>query len=334
MISSMHILAQKYLDGEMTDVERSAFLDDVARDPRVAEILELETRLDMALIDDAFSIEPPAYLRSAVLETVASNNPGIPSHGLRRVMWSLAMSMMLVVAPVNLDDAMDTMRSGTMASRPVRAGDSTVFTTPTQDQASTTTADALHIDAQPRIDQTQPIIAPLHAHGIQVERPSADVADAYMSGLATYSDDVRGSSGQLSGVVAPAVASIRYNLTDNDNVRYYVESGVVASNMQSTVFVNGLAQYTSQQKLAPFAVVGVQGVILSIPMLDRSITGSLALGIASVGPLAMADVAMSVLQIGDASLDAGVRFIGAVDLRQRSATFMQPQPFLSVSLGL
>jgi hypothetical protein len=48
----------------------------------------------------------------------------------------------------------------------------------------------------------------------------------------------------------------------------------------------------------------------------------------------MADVAMSVLQIGDASLDAGVRFIGAVDLRQRSATFMQPQPFLSVSLGL
>jgi hypothetical protein len=65
MISSMHILAQKYLDGEMTDVERSAFLDDVARDPRVAEILELETRLDMALIDDAFSIEPPAYLRSA-----------------------------------------------------------------------------------------------------------------------------------------------------------------------------------------------------------------------------------------------------------------------------
>lgn len=342
MISSMHILAQKYLDGEMTDVERSAFLDDVARDPRVAEILELETRLDMALIDDAFSIEPPAHLRSAVLETIASNHPGIPSLGLRRVMWSLAMSMMFVVAPVNLDDAMDTMRGDTTPSLALRAERSTALSTPTKDHASTTTAsahvplsdDVLHIDAEPRIDQTQHAITPLHAHGIQVERPSADVVDVYMSGLASYSDDVPGSSGQLSGVVAPAVASIRYNLTDNDKVRFYVESGVVASNMQSTVFVNGLAQYTSQQKLAPFAVVGAQGVILSVPMLDRSITGSLALGIASVGPLAMADVAMSVLQIGDASLDAGVRFIGAVDLRQRSATFMQPQPFLSVSLGL
>lgn len=345
MISSMHILAQRYLDGEMTDVERSAFLDDVAHDPRVAEILELETRLDMALIDDAFSIEPPAHLRSAVLETIASNHPVIPLLGFRRVMWSLAMSIMFVVAPVNLDDDMDTMRGGTTASGPVRAERherSTALSTPMNDHASTTTAsahiplsdDALQIDAQPHIDQTQHAITPLHAQGIQVERPSPDVVGAYMSGLTTYSDNVRGSSGQLSGVVAPAVASIRYNLIDNDYVRFYVESGVVASNMQSTVFVNGLAQYTSQQKLAPFAVVGAQAVILSVPMLDRSITGSLALGIASVGPLAMADVAMSVLQIGDASLDAGVRFIGAVDLRQRSATFMQPQPFLSVSLGL
>jgi hypothetical protein len=73
---------------------------------------------------------------------------------------------------------------------------------------------------------------------------------------------------------------------------------------------------------------------MSVPMLDRNIMGSLALGITSLGPVAMADVAMSVIQIGNASLDAGVRFIGAVDLRQRSATFMQPQPFLSVSLGL
>ena len=345
MISSMHILAQKYLDGEMTDVERSAFLDDVARDPRVAEILELETRLDMALIDDAFSIEPPAHIRSAVLETIASKQSRNPLLGFQHVTWGLAIGFFLLFAPVNLDDAMDTMRGSTTASPTVRAERherSTALSTPTNDRASTTTAsahvplsdDVLQTDAQPHIDQTQHAITPLHAYGIQVERPSPDVADAYMSGLATYSDNVRGSSGQLSGVVAPAVASIRYNLTDNDNIRFYVESGVVASNMQSTVFVNGLAQYTSQQKLSPFAVVGVQGVILSIPMLDRSITGSLALGIASVGPLAMADVAMSVLQIGDASLDAGVRFIGAVDLRQRSATFMQPQPFLSVSLGL
>ncbi|MFM8473175.1 MAG: hypothetical protein ACKOBV_06615 [Candidatus Kapaibacterium sp.] len=52
----MRILVQRYLDGDLNDVERAAFLDDVAHDTQLAEVLENETRLDMAIVDDAFTI--------------------------------------------------------------------------------------------------------------------------------------------------------------------------------------------------------------------------------------------------------------------------------------
>jgi hypothetical protein len=342
MISSMHILAQRYLDGEMSDVERSAFLNDLASDPRVAEILEVETRLDMALVDDAFSIEPPAHLRSAVLETISSTHSDFPVNRFRRAVWSLAVGVMFFAAPTIHDRSVDVGRSFETVPLPVHPDHSTSVLRSSQSVVSTPEAlanisvpsDAVQHDTQPLIDQPHHLITSANVNGFNVERPTTDVVHASVSRHSIYTDDVRCSSHQLSGVAAPAVASIRYNLNDNDDIRFYVESGVVTANLQSTVFTNGSAQYTSQRQLLPFAVVGAQGLVMSVPMLDRNIMGSLALGITSLGPVAMADVAMSVFQIGNASLDAGVRFIGAFDLRQRSATSMHPQPFLSVSLGL
>lgn len=113
-----------------------------------------------------------------------------------------------------------------------------------------------------------------------------------------------------------------------------MESGVLSAARQAPVFINGTSQLSSQQTLVPFAVVGAEGTLAYVSMLDRDIRGSTALGIAATGPLAIADVSTSLVQIGPTTIDAGLRFLSAIDLRNRNNTMFQTQPFLRVTMGL
>jgi hypothetical protein len=113
-----------------------------------------------------------------------------------------------------------------------------------------------------------------------------------------------------------------------------VESGFLSAARQASVFINGTSQLSSQQTLIPFAVVGAEGTLAYVSMLDRDIRGSIAIGMASTGPLATADVSTSLVQIGPTTINAGLRFFGAIDLRNQSNTMFQTQPFLRVTMGL
>jgi hypothetical protein len=113
-----------------------------------------------------------------------------------------------------------------------------------------------------------------------------------------------------------------------------VESGFLSAARQASVFINGTSQLSSQQTLIPFAVVGAEGTLSYVSMLDRDIRGSIAWGMAATGPLAIADVSTALVQIGPATIDAGLRFFGAIDLRNQSNTMFQTQPFLRVTMGL
>ena len=101
MRASMHILAQKYLDGELNDLEREAFLEDLAHDPRIAEVLEQEAQLDRAVVEDSYSIEPPAHLRGAVLDAVSEHTAPRNMFGLRGVSRIIATGLMMMSVAVN-----------------------------------------------------------------------------------------------------------------------------------------------------------------------------------------------------------------------------------------
>jgi hypothetical protein len=100
------------------------------------------------------------------------------------------------------------------------------------------------------------------------------------------------------------------------------------------MFMNGAERRIEQQQNLPFALVGMQGSLGVLPLLNRDVSASVALGMAAIGPLVVADASVPVLYLGTSSVDAGLRILGAADLRQKNSLLVIPQPFVRVSLGL
>jgi hypothetical protein len=144
---------------------------------------------------------------------------------------------------------------------------------------------------------------------------------------------MRNQQGTLLGLLSASGASMRYQLEVSDEL-FFVESGFVVARTQSTMFMNGAERRIEQQQNLPFALVGMQGSLGVLPLLNRDVSASVALGMAAIGPLVVADASVPVLYLGTSSVDAGLRILGAADLRQKNSLLVIPQPFVRVSLGL
>lgn len=363
MKASMRILVQRYLDGELNDHERAAFLEDVARDPHVAEVLENETRLDMAIVEDTFSIEPPASLRNAVLEAVSANAPTPSGSGMRSTARMVAVGVLLLTVAVN---RFESVKERHFAAAPVAASDArdsagatdvvmnnvvsnTVVTAPTPEKATrmvvssplrVVSVDAPHettVFASTSFSGTHKTVpeeldvsvAPFASRTWGWNPAPLSTMDAVRSG--TFMPHDVGMNGVLSAILSSSGAGVRYRVAGKDEP-FFIESGLMIARMTASVYTNGVERQDERQRQMPFALVGLEGP-LGVLLLDRDVHASVAIGMASVGPLLVADASVPMVYLGHTSLDAGVRMVGAADLR-RSTLLILPQPFLRLSMGL
>jgi hypothetical protein len=387
MRASMHILAQKYLDGELNDLEREAFLEDLAHDPRVAEVLEQEAQLDRAVVEDSYSIEPPAHLRGAVLDAVSEYTAPRNMFGLRAVSRIIATGLMMMSVAVNQPRTFEdvsytstdmpglsaaashmstetshasTETSNTSTETPrtsaaapyvsvssVSGTDNSVIDSPTPFTPSTIAKQASHAPVESSPTQSMLALTPA---SVSLSATASEYAEANTSAkratiLAAWSPwidgpmtsmpmtGMRNQQGTLLGLLSASGASMRYQLEVSDEL-FFVESGFVVARTQSTMFMNGAERRIEQQQNLPFALVGMQGSLGVLPLLNRDVSASVALGMAAIGPLVVADASVPVLYLGTSSVDAGLRILGAADLRQKNSLLVIPQPFVRVSLGL
>ncbi|MFN5867420.1 MAG: anti-sigma factor family protein [Candidatus Kapaibacterium sp.] len=383
----MHILAQKYLDGELNDLERQAFLEDLAHDPRVAEVLEQEAQLDRAVVEDSYSIEPPAHLRGAVLDAVSEYTAPRNMFGLRAVSRIIATGLMMMSVAVNQPRTFEdvsytstdmpglsaaashmstetshtsTETSNTSTETPrtsaaapyvsvssVSGTDNSVIDSPTPFTPSTIAKQASYAPVESSPMQSMLALTPA---SVSLSAPASEYAEANTSAkratiLAAWSPwidgpmtsmpmtGMRNQQGTLLGLLSASGASMRYQLEVSDEL-FFVESGFVVARTQSTMFMNGAERRIEQQQNLPFALVGMQGSLGVLPLLNRNVSASVALGMAAIGPLVVADASVPVLYLGTTSVDAGLRMVGAADLRQKNSLLVIPQPFVRVSLGL
>ena len=340
MMASARILAQRYLEGDLNDLERQAFLEDVANDPRIAEALEQEAQLDMAVIDDAFAIEPPTHIRSAVLASMNNAPIGVKMYTVRQAAQHLIVGLTFLVASVVRIDVPETLRSDTTAwhgndmSRQQTAGDFSRVAVSTSDIDLSMTNASIE-QPTPRLESD---VVPVHraralnSYGVYVRPEFSSPKETVVTDRPIL--EMTAAPGTISGLISGAGASFRYRLGSVDDVRLFVESGFLSTPLQTSLFVNGVSQISREQALLPFAVVGAEGTVAHIPRLDLDIRGSLAIGMAMTGPLAFADLSASIMRLGPATIDAGLRFTGEIDLRRQATAMMQTQPFLRITMGL
>jgi hypothetical protein len=340
MMSSARILAQRYLEGDLNDLELQAFLEDVENDPRIAEVLEQEAQLDLAILDDAYSNEPPAHIRDAVLSSIITTSNRETRVLLVPMARQLLVGLIFLVASVVRIEVPETLRSDTTvwdksgtSQQRVSSDMSCVVVSPSDVELSMTNQSIEQ--PTPRLESD---VVPVHrahalnSYGVHVRQEFSSPKETVVTDRPVM--QMAAAPGAVSGLISGAGASFRYQLGSVDDVRLFVESGFLSAARQTSLFINGISQVSREQAHLPFAVVGVEGTLAYVSMLDRDIRGSIALGMAATGPLAIADVSTALVQIGPTTIDAGLRFFGAIDLRNQSNTMFQTQPFLRVTMGL
>ncbi|MFM7775162.1 MAG: hypothetical protein ACKO9V_10075 [Candidatus Kapaibacterium sp.] len=358
----MRILVQRYLDGDLNDVERAAFLDDVAHDTQLAEVLENETRLDMAFVDDAFTIEPPPYLRSAVLDAVAADSAVRPHTALRSAAGLITAGLLFLAVSVNAPEAVVEDVHPQRASRGVTTGLPARESLAAESRTSTgetRTVPGIALSVDVSVDNGVPSAQDNDEHvgrgadalsSSMVERPTmmtvtsvSPVVAAANVGLGIGNrmlPEADGSSpvviqpfGHRFGTVGAASgASVRYHLSARDG--FFIESGWTAARMRTALFVNGVERRTEQTRDVPYALVGYEGSLGSVPALGREFNVAVALGVTALGPVAVIDASMHIVSVGTMSVDAGVRVLGTADLRQHTSILSPPLPFMRMTLGL
>jgi hypothetical protein len=340
MRSSARILAQRYLEGDLNDLERQAFLEDSENDPRIAEVLEQEVQLDLSILDDAYSIEPPAHIRDAVLSSIITTSNRETWVLLVPMARQLLVGLIFLVASVVRIDVPVPLRSNISASddsgtsqKQASSSMSRAVVSPSDIELSMTNESVEQ--PTPRLESDdEPVLRAraLNSYGVFVRPEISSPMESVLTERPVQ--ELLAAPGRLSGLAGGGGLSARYELASSDDVRLFVESGFLSAARQASVFINGTSQLSSQQTLIPFAVVGAEGTLSYVSMLDRDIRGSIALGMAATGPLAIADLSASIMRLGPATIDAGLRFTGEIDLRRQATAMMQTQPFLRVTMGL
>ncbi len=348
MMSSARILAQRYLEGDMTDVERAAFLHDVSNSPQLAQLLDQEANLDMAIIDDAYSIEAPAHIRLAILSTITAGSTSVNTArtGINAVVGVICVFMGLMLAVTDISITFpDTVvaRVGQMVAPTKQIAKTNVIhpsrsngVAPTTVAAGTVVSDNIQSDdREVAAPQVIPAISTVAARNtIALVQHSAGHPFASASAFsAAYRTDVPWASNLAAGL-APSLLSLRYNLFHDDAMQLFVEVGSQHISRTTTAYIGSTPTVASIGQHLPFAVIGMQGAVMNLPLLDRPIIGSASMGVISVGPLAMADLAMDVARIGPIAVGAGVRLTATMDLRSGTTISANAIPVLHMRMAL
>lgn len=354
MRASAHILIQRYLDGDLSAHELEAFRRDLAKDSELAAMLEREVQIDAAIIDDAFSIQPPPHLRATILsalptERKAERRSGVIMAAASAVIAFLVLFPLMIEPDAVVTTGEELVREGAnvpQAEMPVvtsriasmdraarvvdRDNKRWVRGTETAERAIVEFQNLEDVSMHPEMMISD---MPLMNTTIASTLTSRHTASAQQGPLLVpFLNDIASA---LSGIAGPSSFALRYELGQFDNMSVFVEAGALQQRQITTAYVNNVTVSRSDIAFAPFASVGVGAELFELPVINRSIAGMAAIGVTSVGPMATADLTVNLLNAGRMSLDLGVRCIASFDLRsaQASTASLSPMIRLAVPFG-
>lgn len=354
MRASAYILVQRYLDGELNELELEAFHRDLSNDPVLASILEREVQLDSAIINDSYSIEPPTELRAAVLESISDSGSSWNLNFFGRMFLSTAIgAVLLLTSLVGVGtDSMRPVDASVMNPTPASASTSASISTSSVEllQAnrsrsesraviSTTTSNSeSSSSSEPFTEAESPevFIEPTRLAQLPFESMQRSLreqqSDMFLGlGLASMPSL---PGGLFGGMVGTNTASLRYELDLLEGSQVFFEAGGLQQPRTSTAYVNGEATSVVASGITPFLSIGLAGVLVDQNTIGYAINGSASIGITSVGPLAMADVSASILDLGFSTVDVGVRLSTLFDVGPAQRAYFNATPFLRVGVPL
>lgn len=334
MRASAYILIQRYLDGDLSEVELGAFLHDLEQDSELASMLEREVNIDASIIDDAFAIKPPAQLRAAVLASIQAESQTVQHVSL--IVSSLAVSVISIVFlmlpalySTDIVRTESTARAGIQTAQPPHQ-----FAVPSPRTVRFITSD-VDEDRSPdeAIVQTELDITDVHRVNDEIPDLHLHQATATLQWPLTL-PSTTDMSNVLSGVVSPSIVALRYELDQFDKISVFVEAGALQQREIATTYVNNVQMTSANTALMPYASVGIGGELWELPFVSRSISGMAALGVTPVGPMVTADLTMNLLRVGSLSFDVGVRCLGSMNLRQQQSFTASVSPILRIAVPL
>ena len=346
MRASAHILIQRYLDGELSELELQAFLQDLSQSPELASMLEQEVNIEAAIINDAYSIEPPAELRAAVLQSL----PDVGSSWTLSVVGQMALSIamggvFLLTSLVSIGT--NSMRRVDAPASMVAPVIATSASSRAVEHSRSAPGRVLSIDASiPRSFSSRDVVADVESADVLVE-PTRPVHVPFetlqRSWGQQHSDRFLGMSsssvsslptGLFGGMVGTSMVSLRYELDLLEDSQVFVEAGGLQQPRTSIAYVNGATASVISTGISPFVSIGITGRVLDLDLLGRSISGAASIGVTSAGPIAIADVSAPIIDLGHTTLDVGVRFSALFDLGSRSTSSVSAAPFIRVGIPL
>lgn len=340
-MSSMDILLHRYFDGDLTPEESEAFLQDVASNPALMERMELEAQFNRALIDDAYSLEPPDSVRAAVLDAVLeSHNSSFVSYAWFRGAITGFLMMCSVVVPT---------------SNPVRM-DMASLHSPRQVFAETSTSEAAsHVPSLGRDTFVSQEARGQHVMMDDATEPPMDVSynapsSSFLRPLSAPAISITSQSNMevingpteippfaptsfrlldgVGGFVSPTTVSLRFSAEASERLTLYTEIGRTQLTQQVTQFENNVRQQTLQNSSAAFVAVGVAYNIPVRFLGERSITASAAIAMSRAGAFGFVDLSVDVISVQSINLQAGARMSGGPDLERT----IEPMMMLKVRL--
>lgn len=350
MRASAYILVQRYLDGELSELELEAFHKDLSDDPTLASILEREVHLDAAIINDSYSIEPPTALRAAVLESISDSGSSWNLNAAGRMFLNIALSgVLLLTSLVGIGtDSMRRVDASVMSPAPASASTSAssvellpanrsrsesraVISTATSIPESSSPSESLAEDESPEvfIEPTRFVHLPFGS----LQQTLRDQQPDVFLGLGLASMPSL-PAGLFGGMVGTNTVSLRYELDLLEGQQVFVEAGGLQQPRTSTAYVNGEATSVLASGITPFLSIGLGGVLVDQNTIGHAINGSASIGITSIGPLAMADVSASILDLGFSSVDVGVRLSTLFDVGPAQRAYFNATPFLRMGVPI
>jgi hypothetical protein len=346
MKASAQILIQRYLDGDLSELELQAFLEDLSRNRELASMLEREVKLDAAVINDAYSIEPPAELRASILNVISTSETNWFGTAAGRATFGLAVSGLLLLTSfvgIGTDSerhAQSASAPAAQSAAPAAASGMTQRTQPdlrpsasiaagVAQAPSSSTTDADDVISEIVIEPT----SPLHEQFETLTRPLRDQPSVAVWGMsAPFGTSL--PAGLFAGMVGTTAASLRYELDVLEGSQVFVEAGGLKQSRTSTVYVNDVAASTIASGFTPYLSIGVSGTVVDLDMLGRSIEGAASIGVTSAGPIAMVDLSAPLFDFGTGTLDVGLRTSALFDVGSGQRVHVNAAPFIRVDISL
>jgi hypothetical protein len=346
MKASAQILVQRYLDGDLSELELQAFLEDLSQSRELASMLEREVKLDAAVINDAYSIEPPAELRASILNVISTSETNWFGTAAGRATIGLAVSgLLLLTSFVGIGS--DSERHSQSASAPeaqsAAPATASVMTPKTQPDLRPSTSIAAGVAQAPSSSTTDAddVISeivieptsPLHEQFETLTRPLRDQPSVAVWGMsAPFGTSL--PAGLFAGMVGTTAASLRYELDVLEGSQVFVEAGGLQQARTSIAYVNDQATSSITSQTMPFLSIGIGGMLVNEEKFGYAINGSVSIGITSTGPLALADVSASILDLGFSTIDLGLRFSTLIDVGTAQRAYFNAAPFVRMGIPL